>query len=517
MSGLAEYEQFLAKLSPADKSQVDKLLAKELAQVFLPNPGPQTDALFSEADILLYGGAAGGGKTGLLVGCAALDHADGLIVRRQGTQLEGLIKFSRELLSKSATFVAGNVNTWTMPGGRTLRFAGLNEPDDWRKYAGIGRDFYGFDEAGEFLKEQVFSLIAWLRTTRKGQRCRVILASNPPRGGEGEWLITEFAPWLDPMFPNPAKNGELRWAVVVAGDTKWVGGPGEFTIEGETYTAQSRTFIPALLDDNPYLSETNYRATLQNLPEPLRTQLLKGDFLAGREDHEWQVIPTEWVRLANERWDCAEKRTRQMLALAMDVAMGGGASTVISRLHSDAWFAPLIEVKGVDMRDPIEHATLMIKHRRNQCDLSVDLTGGWGTGVKSHLENGHSVLCAGITFGEGSGGLSPEGWKYKNVRAEMYWEFRHALNPESGNDIKLPPDRRLTAELTTPRYDSRKIPTLQVEAKEDIEKRVGGSVDRADAVVMAWHRRQFAAMVQRQRQPPGGWLDVAPQESVLRW
>jgi hypothetical protein len=62
----------------------------------------------------------------------------------------------------------------------------LNEPDDWRKYAGIARDFYGFDEAAEFLEEQVASLTGWLRSTKPGQRCRVILASNPPCGGDGE-------------------------------------------------------------------------------------------------------------------------------------------------------------------------------------------------------------------------------------------------------------------------------------------------------------------------------------------
>jgi len=91
----------------------------------------------------------------------------------------------------------------------------------------------------------------------------------------------------------------------------------------------------------------------------------------------------------------------------------------------------------------------------------------------------------------------------------MYWGFREALDPDSGQDVKLPPDARLTAELTAPRYDIRGT-DIQIEDKDDIKKRVGSSPDRADSVVMAWHRRKaFAKRVKTPANLPvrnGGWM-----------
>jgi|SRR5215510_6060667 len=66
--------------------------------------------------------------------------------------------------------------------------------------------------------------------------------------------------------------------------------------------AAARLIPSARLDDNPYLRHTAYRARVMALPEPLRSKLLKGDFLAGRQDAEFQVIPSAWIAAAQERW-----------------------------------------------------------------------------------------------------------------------------------------------------------------------------------------------------------------------
>ena len=71
-------------------------------------------------------------------------------------------------------------------------------------------------------------------------------------------------------------------------------------IDGVMLQALSCTFIPARLSDNRFLRDTNYRAQLMALPEPLRSKLLEGDFLAGREDAANQVIP----------WDLSRPRRR---------------------------------------------------------------------------------------------------------------------------------------------------------------------------------------------------------------
>lgn len=515
---LRQLEAVIDRLSSEDKAALQDIAKGELDKPFIPNPGPQTEALLSEADILLYGGAAGGGKSALEIGAFFDSHYSGLVLRREATQLDGLIEFCKQVgEDRFGKYVGGSENVFKRKDGGRLKFAGLNQPDDWRKHAGNARDFMAFDEAGEFLREQVFSLIGWLRSVRPGQRCRAILGSNPPRGGDGEWLIEEFAPWLDPMHPNPAKDGKLRWAIRVAGETEWVDGPGVYERDGEEYTSMSRTFIPARLDDNPYLRDTNYRAVLQGLPEPLRSQLLHGDFLAGREDHEWQVIPSKWVELAQERWREAKGLRRPMLAVSADIALGGADNLTIGAMHTDNWFSEIQKHRGVDVKDPLEIAQRMLAMRRDDADLSVDLTGGWGSGVKSHLETNQGVVCAGIVYSEASGGRTYDGrFGFKNVRAEMWWKLREALDPEGGTDAKLmlPDSSRLKAELTTPRWELRGTDIL-IESKDDIRKRVGGSTDEADVIAQLWHRRDHAAYKAVTKAPKGGWTEVAADEPLM--
>ncbi len=92
------------------------------------------------------------------------------------------------------------------------------------------------------------------------QRCRVLLASNPPIDSTGVWLGEFFGPWLDPKYPNPAKFGELRWFVFDAsGKSLEVKDKNKVTIEGIEYSPHSRTYIPAKLEDNPYINAEDYR------------------------------------------------------------------------------------------------------------------------------------------------------------------------------------------------------------------------------------------------------------------
>ena len=61
--------QTLTQMQPKQRAEVNAMLAKQTASMrFVPLPGPQTEAYLSKADVLLYGGAAGGGKSFLLMG-----------------------------------------------------------------------------------------------------------------------------------------------------------------------------------------------------------------------------------------------------------------------------------------------------------------------------------------------------------------------------------------------------------------------------------------------------------------
>lgn len=500
---IALIEAEIAKLPEGDKLNVARLLSRELNRVFIPNPGPQTQALLSRADILLYGGSAGGGKSLLTIGCAATEHMRGLILRRQSTELDGLIADSREMLVGRGSFNGSpGEREWKLNDGRSLKFGGMQYEENWRDYAGRPRDFLGFDEAAEFLEVQVASLIGWNRSANKDQRCRVILASNPPRSDEGRWIITWFAPWLDPSFPNPAAPGELRYAVRVGDDTVWIddveilesGRIKPVIINGEEYTPLSRTFIPARLDDNPYLARTNYRANLQSLPEPLRSQLLKGDFLAGRRDDDWQVIPTEWVEAAQARWQAQPPIGAKMTSVGVDLAHSGADATIVAPRYG-AWFSPLKEVKGIDTKDGGLMAGMIFTTARDGAEIVLDAGGGYASGPHEQFK----AMGVDVTLflgAEGSTEVSKEGLKFRNRRAEVWWKLKEALDPSGNSYIALPPDPQLKADLTTPRWRITGGGIL-IESKEEIRKRLGRSPDRGDAAAMAW---AYGTYKQQQRE-----------------
>jgi len=492
---LTKLTGLLAGLGPDERAGLTELARSRAKQIWLPNPGRQMLAYLSPADWLLYGGAAGGGKTDLLLGTALTQHENSVIFRRQGVDLRGTEDRLIEILSSRAGYNATDMKLKHQRG--ILEFGALEKPHSELTWQGRPHDFIGFDEGAQLSLDKVLYVTGWLRSVTVGIRKRVIIATNPPTGGDGEWLLEWFAPWLDPTFPDPAEHGELRWAIVVDRKLRWVHGPGVTEIGGHRYTHESYTFILSLLEDNPFLRDTGYRARIENLPEPLRSQLLHGDFLAGREDHEWQCIPTDWVRAAQKRWSRAGEKSRTMIALAMDVAMGGPDVTTIAALHEDNWFAPIISRQGVMMSDPVQHAALLILTRRDEADISVDATGGWGTGILSNLKHQHGIHVHGTVFSRKSNLKARDGkLGFRNLRAEMYWRFREALSPDSDLDVMLPPSPRLLAQLTTPRYEVRGT-DLQIEDKEAIRKRTGGSTDEADAVVMAWHRRGASARLKQ--------------------
>ncbi len=509
---LAELLALVGAMSDEEKAALDKHLEPELSKRWLPTPGPQADAFHSQADLVLYGGAAGGGKTDLIVGLA-LEHKRTVIFRRLFGELSDIAERFLTVLGTRDGYSASPQMRYRRDE-KLVEFGALEQPGSHLAWRGRAHSFIAYDEGAELDREKVEFVMGWLRSTDPCERCRVLIASNPPTGGEGEWLISWFAPWLDPLFADQAAPGELRWAFQRNGETVWAQNAEPVEIEGEHYTPQSRTFIPARLDDNPHLKDTNYRAKLQSLPEPLRSQLLKGDFLAGRKDHEWQVIPTEWVNLAEERWKKAPQKRRTMIALSLDAAGGGNDDSALAALHEDCWFAPIETKKSAEFANEAtisaELASWMLLKRRDNADLSADCSGGWGGGVRSHLKSAHDIDCAALVYSSGSERKTKDKiYGFKNLRAEMYWRFREALDPEEGDEVMLPPDARLKAELTAVRWKPSGT-DIQIEDKAEIKKRVGSSPDRGDATVQAWHRRLAAIKKPKPKVAApvnvGGWL-----------
>jgi len=457
---------------------------------FVPNVGPQAQAYDCEADVLLYGGQAGGGKTYLELGWAINTADNGIIFRRERTQTDGLEREGKNLIGTEARFNGQDLE-WTWPNGKTLKLAGMQLRDDWQAHAGRERDYMAFDEGGEFLEMQVASIMAWLRAPI-GKRTRVIIGSNPPRTAEGLWLVKWFAPWLDPSFGNKAIPGELRWAIYVTrGDEPemvWVDGPGEYQVADETYTAKSYTFIPASLADNPHRDTPEYRAQLQSLPEPLRSQLLYGKFTTSLKDVANQVIPTRWVQLAQERWTPEPPKGIPMCMVGVD-ASGGGDDPMVIACRYDSWFAPLVEVPGREIpmdRAGAHCAGIVISHRRDNADVTVDMSGGYGGPVYEHLKDNKLTVKAYKGAEATPRRTGDRKLGFTNKRSAAIWLLREALDPgqPGGSLMALPPDQKLLADLTAPTFEV--TPRgIKVEPKEDVVKRLGRSTDRGDAVAMA--------------------------------
>lgn len=498
---MAILDEILAKLDALPPAVVAKMQAQRKAEgkIWLPNPGGQTVALRSQADELFFGGEPGGGKSFFLIGAAVTQHSRSIIFRREFSQITGLEDAAEQILGTRDGYNASK-HIWRVPDNRTMEFGSVPFEKDKRRYQGRAHDLKGFDEITAFTKTQYKYLTTWLRSGDPKQRTRIIATGNPPDSPEGLWVIEYWAPWLDPNYHDPALPGELRWAVpqeegsekeiffrsleeakahVMAFDKPPVDHLGNFL------PPRSRTFIPGKLEENPDYVRTGYQATLAYATGEM-AGIAKGDFEAGLKDDPWQVIPTAWILAAQRRWTPEQPKGIPMVVVGVDVAQGGSAETVLAPRH-DWWFAPLIAVPGSETPKPSDTAALIVQHRRDMSAIVVDCDGGWGGGVVDLLEHNNIAAVRYKGSNAGHGRTKDRTHGFQNKRAEAWWRFREALDPDQpgGSPIALPDEAAIRADLSAPRYTITPRGIL-IESKQDIVKRIGRSPDKGDAIVMAW-------------------------------
>jgi len=471
----------LSRLTDDEREELDRLIATP--EPWTPLPGPQSMAYESEADVVGYGGAAGGGKTHLAIGLSLTRHKRIAIFRQNGTELTAINDDIAAIVGSRDAY-NGSDKIWRMSrfDGEPMQIelGSFPAPGMEQRYRGRPHDLLIFDEAAEMRELSVKFLMGWLRTTDPNQRCRALLCFNPPTSVEGRWILNYFGPWLDKKHPNPAQPGELRWFATKDGVELEVEDSAPFDHDGETITPTSRTFVPSRITDNPYLMGTGYLRQLQSMPEPLRSQLLYGDFHAGVEDDPWQVIPTAWVEAAMARWT-PQVKLPVMDSVGVDVAMRGADNTVLARRHG-MWFDKPIVYRGDQCPDGATIAGYVVAAVRDKAVIHIDLFGV-GAQPFGHLMGvGQQVI--GCNVGEPARGIAKDGRvQFRNWRSELWWRMREALDPNANTGICLPPDKNLLADLCTPKWKLTGS-AIQVQGRQEIMDKLGKSPDYASAYIL---------------------------------
>lgn len=264
--------------------------------ILAPQKGPQERFLATPADICIYGGAAGGGKTfGLLLD--ALRHKDNknfnaVIFRRDYTQVTspgGLWDSSKKIYN----YVKGSCprNTpklhWLFPSGASVNFAHLKSDEDCLSWQGSQMTMLGFDELTHFSEYQFFYMLSRNRTD-SGIAPYVRATCNPDADS---WVAEFIRWWIDQGtgYPIPARSGKLRWMVRLNETIHWFDTRQEavdaaiengMDREKAMIMAKSVTFIASTLQDNKILmkNDPGYMANLLALAMVERERLLYGNW-----------------------------------------------------------------------------------------------------------------------------------------------------------------------------------------------------------------------------------------------
>jgi len=251
-----------------------------------PQPGPQTKFLSSTADVVVYGGGAGGGKSyGMLL--EPLRHIDNpefgaVYFRRESKQITnegGLWDSAMDIYSEMGIKTNQTDLSIIWPTGAKLTFAHLQLERDKYNWQGAQIALIGFDELTHFSKGQFQYLLSRNRST-SGVKPYVRATTNPD---PDSWVRDLAAWWIDEKtgYPIPDRDGVLRWFTIF--NSQWIWGDTEKEVKDRTgQDPLSFTFIKSLVSDNPALLEADpaYLSKLNALESHERERLLGGNWNA---------------------------------------------------------------------------------------------------------------------------------------------------------------------------------------------------------------------------------------------
>jgi hypothetical protein len=270
----------MTTLNAKDKIQLEQELAalerergivKTDKFVYCQQKPTRRQKLFLElnsAKEVFYGGAAGGGKSSCLLMDALkyvhIPDYSALILRRTYADLSkqgAIMDRAKEWLFSTPAKWNEQKKTWTFPSGARLAFGYLDTENDKYQYQGAEYQFIGFDELTQFTETQYRYLFSRLRRLKNSEvPIRMRSASNPGGVG-GKWVNERFIP--EGFQPDDAIE-EKVWT--------------KNDIDEETGEVIIRYFVPARMDDNPHLDQSEYELSLRELDPVTRAQLRRGDW-----------------------------------------------------------------------------------------------------------------------------------------------------------------------------------------------------------------------------------------------
>lgn len=275
-------------LTPAEEIELIQLLdMDEQERVFQPQPGPQEVFLGSTADIVLFGGAAGSGKSHSLL-LENLRHVNNprfgsVIFRRESTQITtegGLWDSACDLYSlRGARPVKTPQMMMIFPSGAKVAFRHLQYDDDVYAWQGSQVPLICFDELCSFSRKQFFYLLS-----RNRSMCGVKPYMRATCNPDADSWVAEFITWwIDPSgYPIPERSGVIRFFIVINDEILWASTREELAAQYHVLPqdAKSFTFIASSIYDNKILLAQNpeYLANLKALGTVERGRLLDGNW-----------------------------------------------------------------------------------------------------------------------------------------------------------------------------------------------------------------------------------------------
>ncbi len=314
IDNVLEGKQQVIEQDKIDEStpNIKKLIAdREI--IFEANEGPQTQFLAASEREVFYGGARGGGKSFALLAdplryCTKQKHR-ALIIRRTMPELRDLINHSQQLYPKAYPGAKWREQEkeWKFPSGARIEFGYAENLTDVLRYQGQSYTWIGIDELPQYANVDIYNFLrSSLRSVDPDIPVYMRATGNPGNVGS-LWVKNMF---VDPAVPNTKFDIDIQTPLGVK--------------------KISRRFIPAKLQDNPYLMQTDdYYAMLASLPEVQRKQFLEGNWEAyedssfpefSKEIHVIKpfYIPRNWMRFRTCDWGYSSPACCLWLAVDFD-------------------------------------------------------------------------------------------------------------------------------------------------------------------------------------------------------